>query len=32
MRRGLEPTIVDCYDEKEAKGITKLRDKYRQGK
>ena len=32
MRRGLEPTIVDCYDEKEAKGITKLRDKYRQEK
>lgn len=32
MRKGLEPAIVQCYDEKEAKLLPKLRDKYRQGK
>ena len=32
MRKGLEPAIVQCYDEKEARVLTKLRDKYRQGK
>ena len=32
MRKGLEPAIVECYDDKEAKVLTKLRDKYRQGK
>ena len=32
MRKGLEPAIVQCYDEREAKMLPKLRDKYRQGK
>lgn len=32
MRKGLEPAIVQCYDEREARVLTKLRDKYRQGK
>ena len=32
MRKGLEPAIVECYDDKEARVLTKLRDKYRQGK
>ena len=32
MRLGFEPAIVQCYDEKEARVLTKLRDKYRQGK
>ena len=32
IRKGLEPAIVECYDEKEARVLTKLRDKYRQGK
>ncbi|MBQ1709573.1 MAG: hypothetical protein II032_00450 [Treponema sp.] len=32
MRKGLEPAIVECYDEKEAKVLPKLRDKNRQGK
>lgn len=32
MRKGYEPAIVPVYDEKEARVLTKLRDKYRQGK
>ena len=32
IRKGYEPAIVPVYDEKEAKVLTKLRDKYRQGK
>lgn len=32
MRKGLEPAIIECYDEKEARTLPKLRDKYRQGK
>lgn len=32
MRKGLEPAIVECYDDREARVLTKLRDKYRQGK
>lgn len=32
IRQGYEPAIVPVYDEKEAKVLTKLRDKYRQGK
>ena len=32
MKRGFEPAIVECYDNKEARVMTKLRDKYRQGK
>lgn len=32
MKRGFEPAIVECYDEKEAKVLPKLHDKYRQRK
>lgn len=32
IRKGYEPAIIQCYDEKEAKVMNKLRDKYRQGK
>lgn len=32
LRKGYEPAIVPVYDEKEAKVLTKLRDKYRQKK
>ena len=32
MQRGFEPAIVPVYDEKEARLLPKLRDKYRQGK
>ncbi len=32
MQRGFEPAIIECYDEKEARVLSKLRDKYRQGK
>lgn len=32
LRRGYEPAIIQVYDEKEAKVLKKLRDKYRQGK
>lgn len=32
MKKGFEPAIVECYDDKEARMLTKLRDKYRQGK
>ncbi len=32
MRKGLEPATVECYDDKEARVLIKLRDKYRQGK
>lgn len=32
MKRGFEPAIIECYDEKEARALPKLRDKYRQGK
>ncbi len=32
IRQGYEPAIISVYDEKEAKVLTKLRDKYRQGK
>ena len=32
MRKGLETAIIECYDEKEARVLPKLRDKYRQGK
>ena len=31
IRQGYEPAIISVYDEKEAKVLTKLRDKYRQG-
>lgn len=30
IRKGYEPAIVDCYDEKEARNLVNLRDKYRQ--
>ena len=32
IRQGYEPAIIPVYDEKEARVLTKLRDKYRQGK
>ena len=32
MKRGFEPAIIECYDEKEARVIPMLRDKYRQKK
>ena len=32
IRKGYEPAIIQCYDEKEVKVMNKLRDKYRQGK
>lgn len=32
IRLGYEPAIVQCYDEKEARNLVNLRDKYRQGK
>lgn len=32
IKLGYEPAIVPVYDEKEARVLTKLRDKYRQGK
>ena len=32
MRKDYEPAIIQVYDTKEAKVLTKLRDKYRQGK
>ena len=30
IRKGYEPAVVDCYDEKEARNLVNLRDKYRQ--
>ena len=30
LRKGYEPAIVDCYDEREARNLVNLRDKYRQ--
>ena len=30
IRKGYEPAIVDCYDEREARNLFNLRDKYRQ--
>lgn len=30
IRHGYEPAIVDCYNEKEARNLVNLRDKYRQ--
>lgn len=32
LRKGYEPAIVDCYDEREARNLVNLRDKYRQKK
>ena len=32
LRKGYEPAIVDCYDEREARNLINLRDKYRQKK
>ena len=32
IRLGYEPAIVQCYDEREARNLVNLRDKYRQGK
>lgn len=32
IRKGYEPAIIECYDEKEARVLNKLRDKYRQGR
>lgn len=32
IRCGYEPAVVECYDEKEARNLVNLRDKYRQGR